>query len=128
MVVPLHGHHLHRPSLIETHNAHLASLPYHGLAIAWVGLLWGERKHGPPKLPVYEHPSFGIHSHRAPYTANLADHPLLARKSRPPSEAPQRSQDPEEHTPHQHRGYHNSTEQHARVGDARAKECQASGK
>src|SRR5215208_4663194 len=33
------GHYLHYPSITETHYAHLASEPYHGLAIAWVGLL-----------------------------------------------------------------------------------------
>jgi hypothetical protein len=44
---------LHRPFLIETHHRHLASNLYHGLAIAWVGLLWGERKHGPPQIAQY---------------------------------------------------------------------------
>src|SRR5215207_8943751 len=50
------GHYLHYPSLSETHYAHLASLVYCGLTIAWVGLFWGERKHGPPQLAVHEHP------------------------------------------------------------------------
>src|SRR5215211_6267034 len=50
------GHYLHYPSLSETHYGHLASEPYHGLAIAWVGLPWGERKHGPPQLAVHEYP------------------------------------------------------------------------
>src|SRR5215212_1131083 len=112
MVVPLHGYHLHCSSVAETHYGHLASQPYHGLAIAWVGLLWGERQHGPPQLAVHEHPPLRSHSHGAPYGAHLADHPLLARKSRPPFGGPQRTQDPEEHTPHEHRGDHNSTEQH----------------
>src|SRR5215213_10941274 len=126
MVVPLHGHHLHRPSLTETHHAHLASQPYHGLAIAWVGLLWGERKHSPPQLTVHEYPPLRSHSHGAPYGANLADHPLLTSKSFAPSEAPQRTQDPEEHTPHEHRDHHEGAEQHARAGDARPEERQAS--
>src|SRR5215207_4608798 len=118
MVVPLHGYHLHCSSVAETHYPHLASHPYHGLAIAWVGLLWGECKHGPPALAVHEHPPLRSHSHGAPYTANLADHPLPARKGRPPSEAPQRPQDPEEHAPHEHRDHHEGAEQHTRVGDA----------
>jgi hypothetical protein len=52
-VGPIHGHHLHRPFLIETHHRHLTLYLYHGLAIAWVGLLWGERKHGPLQLAQY---------------------------------------------------------------------------
>src|ERR671916_1375783 len=36
-VGPIHGHHLHRPFLIETHHRHLTPHLYHGLAIAWVG-------------------------------------------------------------------------------------------
>src|SRR5215203_3004117 len=56
MVVPLHGYHLHRSSVAETQHGHLASHPYHGLAIAWVGLLGDERQHGPPQLAVHEDP------------------------------------------------------------------------
>ena len=33
-VDPIHGHHLHRPFLIETHHRHLTPHLYHGLAIA----------------------------------------------------------------------------------------------
>src|SRR5919112_1833199 len=121
-------YHLHYPSLAETYNPHLAPHPYHGLGVLRVGHFWGERQHSPPQLPVHEHPSLRSHSHGAPYGANLADHPLLARKCRPPFGGPQRSQDPEEHAPHEHRDYHECAEQHPRVGDARPKERQASGK
>src|SRR5215210_4954985 len=122
------GHYLHYPTLTETYHTHLAPHLYHRLSLSRGGLLGGERQHRPPQLAVHEDPSLRSHSHGAPDGAHLADHPLLARKSRPPSEGPQRTQDPEEHTPHEHRGDHNSTEQHARVGYARPKECQASGK
>src|SRR5215203_7299494 len=113
------GHYLHYPTLTETYHAHLASHVYHGLTLLWVGLFWGERKLGPPQLAVHEHPPLRSHSHGTPYGARLADHPLLARKSRPPFGGPQRTQDPEEHAPHEHRDYHDGAEQHARVGDAR---------
>src|SRR5215217_4630540 len=72
------GHHLHYPSFAEPHHPHLASHPYHGLAIAWVGLLWGERQHGPPPLSVHEDPPRRVHPNGAPYGAHLTDHPLLA--------------------------------------------------
>jgi hypothetical protein len=49
-VGPTRGHHLHRAFLIETHHRHLTPHLYHGPAIAWVGLLWGERKYGPLQL------------------------------------------------------------------------------
>src|SRR5215210_683727 len=49
-IVSLHGHYLHYPSLTETHHGHLVSYTYHGLAISRVGLLGGERNHGPPQL------------------------------------------------------------------------------
>ena len=52
-VGPIHGHQLHRPFLIETHHRHLTPHLYHGLAIAWVALLWGARKHGSPQLAQY---------------------------------------------------------------------------
>src|ERR671911_2127018 len=122
------GHYLHYPSFTETHHAHLASYPYLRLTLSRASLFGSECKHGPPKLAVHEYPPLRAHSHGAPDGAHLADHPLLARKSRPPSEASQRPQDPKEHTPHEHRDHHNSTEQHPRVGDARPKEHQASGK
>src|SRR5918997_1983503 len=77
------GHYLHYPSLTKPNHAHLASLVYCGLQVSRVGLFGGERKRGPPQLSVHEHPSLRAHSHGAPYGANLADHPLLARKSRP---------------------------------------------
>src|SRR5215203_1527390 len=83
------GHYLHYPSITETHHAHLASHVYHRLTLSQASLFWGECQHGPPQLAVDEHPSLRFHSHGAPYGANLADHPLLARKSRTPSEAPQ---------------------------------------
>src|SRR5215211_6426604 len=122
------GHYLHYPSLTETHHSHLASHPYHRLTISRVGFLGGEGKHGPPKLAVHEYPPRRVYSHGASYGANLADHPLLASKSRPPFGGAQRTQDPEEHAPHKHRDYHEGAEQHARVGDASPKERQASGK
>src|SRR5215218_7528671 len=112
------GYYVHYSSLTETHHTHLASHLYHGLSISWVALFWGERKHGPPQLAVHEHPALRVHPHGAPYGANLADHPLLARKSRPPFGGPQRTKDPEEHTPHEHRSDHECTEQQPRVGDA----------
>src|SRR5918994_2836417 len=37
------GHHLHYPSLAETHDPHLAPRPYDGFALLRIGLLWGER-------------------------------------------------------------------------------------
>ena len=49
----IHGHHLHRPFLIETHHRHLTPHLYYVLAIAWVGLLLGERKYGSPQLAQY---------------------------------------------------------------------------
>src|SRR5215211_316907 len=113
------GHYLHYPSLTETHHANLASHPYHRLTLLRVGLLRGESQYGSPQLAVHEHPSLRSHSNEAPYGAHLADHPLLAGKSRPPFGGPQRPQDPEEHAPHEHRDYHDGAEQHARVGDAR---------
>src|ERR671917_1882286 len=119
------GYYLHYPSLTETHHANLASHPYHRLTLLRVDLLRGESLHGSPQLAVHEHPSLRSHSHGAPYGAHLADHPFLARKSRPPFGGPQRAQDPEEHTPHEHRDYHECAEQHPRVGDARPKERQA---
>src|SRR5829696_304834 len=119
------GHYLHYPSLTETHHAHLASHPYRGLTLSRGGLLGGECQHGPPQLPVHEYPPLRAHSHGAPYGAHLADHTLLAGKSRPPLGGPQRTQDPEEHTPHEHRDDHECAEQHPRVGDARPKEHQA---
>src|ERR671910_1245692 len=124
----LDRHYLHYSSISETHHAHLASLVYCGLKVSWVGLFGGESKHGAPQLAVHEHPPFGVHPHGAPYGANLADHPLLARKSRRPSAQAQRTQDPEEHTPHEHRDDHDCAEQHTRVGDAGPKEHQAPGK
>src|ERR671912_569148 len=105
-------HYLRYPSLTKTRHAHLASLVYCGLTVSRVGLFGGESKHGPPQLAVHEHPPFGVHPHGAPYGANLADHPLLARKGRPPSAQAQRTQDPEEHTPHEHRDDHDCAEQH----------------
>src|SRR5215211_462462 len=121
------GHYLHYLSLTETHHSHLAPHPYHGLTVLRIVLLWGEGKHGPPQLAVHEHPPRRVHPHGAPYGSYLAEHPLLAGENPAPSEAAQRTQDPEEHTPHEHRDYHEGAEQHARVGDARAKEHQASG-
>src|SRR5215213_2797406 len=121
------GHYLHYPSLTKPHHGYLASHPYHGLTVSRVGLFGGKRQHGPPPLAVHEHPSLRVHSHGAPYGAYLPDHPLLARKSPPHFGGPQRTQDPEEHTPHQHRDYHYGAEQQPRVGDARPKECQAPG-
>src|SRR5215213_10985815 len=106
------GHYLHDPTLTKAYHAHLASHVYHRLTVSRVGLFGGERKLGPPQLAVHEHPPRRAHPHGAPYSANLADHPLLAGKSRPPSEAPQRPQDPEEHAPHEHRDYHEGAEQH----------------
>src|SRR5688500_9499573 len=100
MVVPLHGHHLHRPSVAETQHGHLASHPYRRLAISWVGLLGSKRKHGPPQLAVHEHPPWGVQPHEALDGAYLADHPLLAGDGWSPFEGAQRTQDPEEHTPH----------------------------
>src|SRR5215213_10950661 len=94
------GHYLHYPSLTKTHHAHLASHVYHGLTLLWGGLLGSERKLGPPQLTVHEYPPLRSHSHGAPYGANLADHPLLAGKSRSPFGGPQRTQDPEQHTSH----------------------------
>src|SRR5215203_5045418 len=122
------GHYLHYPSLTNPHHAHLVSHLYHGLTLSRGGLLWGERKHRPPQLAVHEYPPLRAHSHGAPYGAHLADHPLLASKRRPAFGGPRRAQDPEEHATHEHRDDHNSTEQHARVGNARPKECQAPSK
>src|SRR5215204_6271500 len=34
------GHHLHHPSLAETHNTHLVPRPYDGFALLRIGLLW----------------------------------------------------------------------------------------
>src|SRR5215204_5927688 len=113
------GHYLHYPTLTKAYHAHLASHLYYGLTVSRVGLFGGERKLGPPQLAVHEHPPRRAHPHGAPHGANLADHPLLAGKSRPPSETPQRTPDPEEHTPHEHGDYHEGAEQHTRVGDAR---------
>src|SRR5215217_6508028 len=106
------GHYLYYPSYAKPHHGHLASHPYHRLPISRSGLLGGECKHGPPQLAVHEYPPLRAHSHGAPYSAHLADHPLLASKRRPAFEGPRRAQDPEEHTPHEHRDDHNSTEQH----------------
>src|SRR5215203_6180065 len=80
----LDGHYLHYSSVTETHHAHLASFVYCGLSLSRVGFFGGESKHGPPQLAVHEHPPFGVHPHGAPYGANLADHPLLARKRKEP--------------------------------------------
>src|SRR5215208_3340233 len=122
------GHYLHYPSFAKPHHGHFASHPYHRLTLSRGGLLWGERKHRPPQLAVHEYPPLRAHSHGAPYGAHLADHPLLASKRRPAFGGPRRAQDPEEHATHEHRDDHNSTEQHARVGNARPKECQAASK
>src|SRR5215210_1106542 len=122
------GHYLHYPSLTKPHHAHLASHPYHRLTLSRGDLFGGECKHGLPQLAVHEYPPLRSHSHGAPYGANLADHPLLARKGWSPFGGAQSTQDPEEHAPHEHRDYNEGAEQHARVGDARPKERQASGK
>src|SRR5215213_213094 len=114
----LDGHHLHHPSLAEPHHPHLASLSYRRLAILRVGLIGGERQHGPPPLAVNEHPSLGVHPHGAPEGADLAYHPFLAGKCRPPPERPQRAQEAQEHAPHEHRDDRQGSEKHARVGDA----------
>src|SRR5215204_3673180 len=94
-VGPLHGYHLHRSSLTETHHGHLAPHPYHRLTVSRVSLFRGERHHGAPPLAVHEHPPLRLHPHWAPDGAHLADHPLLASKSWPPSEGAQRTQYPE---------------------------------
>src|SRR5215207_9818556 len=99
------GHYLHYLSLTETHDSHLASHPYHRLTFLRIVLLWGEGKHGPPHLAVHEDPPGRTHSRRAPYGAHLADHPLLAGEGRPAFGGAQRTQDPEEHTPHEHRDH-----------------------
>src|SRR5215211_8209874 len=44
MAGQLDGHHLHYPSVAETHHRHLLSYPYHRLAISRVGFLGGERQ------------------------------------------------------------------------------------
>src|SRR5215216_1373081 len=94
------GHYLHYPSLSETYYSHLASHPYHRLTLSRVALFWGESQRGPPELPVHEYPPLRSNSHGPSYGANLADHPLLAGKSRSPFGGPQRTQDPEQHTSH----------------------------
>src|SRR5215212_5854081 len=104
------GYYLHYPSVTETYNGHLASHSYHRLTILGVGLLRGERQHGPPPLSVHEHPPLRLHSHGTPDGAHLADHPLLASKSRPPFGGAQRTQDSEEHAPHEHRGHYDGAE------------------
>src|SRR5215212_9378480 len=106
MVVPLHGYHLHCSSVAETQHGHLASHIYHGLAISWLGLLGDEPQHGPPQLAVHEDPPWGVHPHEAPDGAYLTEHPLLACDGWFPLERAQRAQDPEEHTPHEHRDHH----------------------
>src|SRR5215213_2923418 len=122
------GHYLHYLSLTETHHSHLAPYPYHELTFLRIVLLWGECKHRPPQLAVHEHPPRRVRPHEAPYGSYLADHSFLAGENPAPSEGAQRTQDSEEHTTHDHRNYHQSTEQHPRVRDARPKERQASGK
>src|SRR5215211_9219464 len=118
MAGQLDGHHLHHPSVAETHHRHLVAYPYHRLAISRVGFLGGERQHGPPPLAVHEYPSLGSHPDRASDGTNLADHPLPAGDGRPPSERAQGAQDAEEHAPHEHRDDHDGAEQHSRVGNA----------
>src|ERR687889_1618447 len=49
-------HYLQYPSFAKPHCPHLASYPYRRLAISWVGLLGGERQHGPPQLSMHENP------------------------------------------------------------------------
>jgi transposase len=71
---------------------------------------------------------FRVHPNRAPYGANLTDHPLLAGKSWPPSEGAQRTQYPEEHSRHEHGDDHKSTQQYPCVRDTRPQQCQASSK
>ena len=118
---------MHRSSLTETHHGDPASYTYHGLGISRVGLLWGERLHGSPTLSVHEDPPRRVHPNVTPYGTHLADHPLLAGKSRLASERAQRTQYPEEHAPHEHRDHHEGAEQQPRVGDASPEERQASG-
>src|ERR687897_383256 len=90
----LDGHHLHYPSLAEPHHPNLASLSYRRLDNLRIGLIGGERQHGPPPFPVNEHPPLGVNPHGASEGADLADHSFLAGKWRPPSERAQRTQNP----------------------------------
>src|SRR5215203_2135736 len=87
----LEGHYLHYPSLTETYNPDPAPHPYNGLIIQRIGLLWGERQHGPPTLTVHEDPPWRVSPYGALYGADLADHSLLAGKSRLASERAQRT-------------------------------------
>src|SRR5215211_2726083 len=80
MAGQLDGHHLHYPSVAETHHRHLLSYPYHRLAISRVGFLGGERQHGPPPLAVHEYPSLGSHPDRIPSLPVMAGLPLRERK------------------------------------------------
>src|SRR5215216_648011 len=84
MAGQLNRHHLHHPSVAETHHRHLAPHPYHRLAISRVGFLGGERQHGPPPLAMHENPPRRLDPDGAPDGSHLADHPLLAGDSRPP--------------------------------------------
>src|SRR5215218_1380610 len=124
----LGGHYLYYPTLTETYHSYLTAHPYRRITtFLRAYLLWGEGQHGPPKLAVHEDPPRRAHPHGAPYGANLADHPLLSGKCRPPFGGAQRTKDPEEHATHEHRGYHEGAEQHTGVGDASPKERKATG-
>src|SRR5215217_3977897 len=90
------------------------------------GSLGGERQHRPPPLTVHKYPPLRSHPNRAPYGANLADHPLRAGDGRPTSESAQGAQDAKEHTSHDHRHDHDGAKEHSRVWDAPTKERQAS--
>src|SRR5215208_4742265 len=128
MAGQLGGHYLYYPSLTKSYHPHLTAHRYRRLTIFLRAyLLRGEGEHGPPKLAVHEDPPRRAYPEGAPYGANLADHPLLAGKCRPPFGGAQRTKDPEEHATHEHRGYHEGAEQYARVGDAGPKERKASG-
>ena len=124
----LDRHHLHHPSLAETHHNHLASYSYHRPAISWAGSLGGERQRGTPPLAVHEHPPFRLQPHGAPDGAHLADHPLPAGHGWPPSEGTRRAQDAEEHAPHEHRDDPQGAEEYPRVRDTGRQERQAPGK